>query len=182
MQIRVIRATLSFVVFLLAILTLAGNAALADESFRISRPKLTEPADATVEMTAKTQVERPADTPVAKPADTPVEKPAEKPVSGGVSSTCCGSTACGVDCSDIPQTKSLSSSLPPDGLYARWRAEFVNPTMCPILLCHGSCAGSTMSCKNIKTMIDSLLDAYIPEDPPLEAVLNFRCCAGFTED
>jgi hypothetical protein len=177
-QIRVIRATLSFVVFLLAILILAGNAALAQESLRISRPKLTEPAAATVEMTTKTQVEKPADKPVAKSA----ERPSEKPVSGGVSSTCCGSTACGVDCSDLPPTKSLSSSLPPDGLYARWRAEFVNPTMCPILLCHGSCAGSTMSCKNIKTMIDSLLDAYIPEDPPLEAVLNFRCCAGFTED
>ncbi len=182
MQIRVIRATLSFVVFLLAILILTGNAALAEESLRISRPKLTEPAAATVEMTAESHAEKQAEKPIAKPADKSVAKPAEKPVSGGVSSTCCGSAACGVDCSDIPQTSSLSSSLPPDGLYARWRAEFVNPTMCPILLCHGSCAGSTMSCKNIKTMIDSLLDAYIPEDPPLEAVLNFRCCAGFTED
>lgn len=174
MQIRVIRTTISFVVFLFAILILAGNAALAEESLRISRPKLTEPAAATVETSAESHAEKQAEKPIANPSVKHVEKPA--------SGTCCGSTACGVDCSDIPHTKSLSSSLPPDGLYARWRAEFVNPTMCPILLCHGSCAGSTMSCKNIKTMIDSLLDAYIPEDPPLEAVLNFRCCAGFTED
>jgi hypothetical protein len=156
-QIRVIRTTLSFVVVFLAILSLAGNDACAEESagrLRISRPQ--QPA--------------------------PVATPATKPVSAEVSSACCGSTACGVDCSDLSEIKNLSSSLPPDGLFARWRAEYVNPTLCPIRLCHGSCARSSMSCKFIKPILDSLLDAYIPEEQPVQALLNFRCCAGFTED
>jgi hypothetical protein len=158
-QIGVIRTTPSFVVFLLAILLVAGSAALAEESLRIARPST---GTTGTTGTTATSTEQPATSQVSKP--------------------CCGSTACGADCTDLPQIKGLSSSLPADGLFARWRAEFVNPTMCPILLCHGSCAGSSMSCKNIKTMIDSLLDAYIPEEPPVQAILNFRCCAGFTED
>lgn len=167
MQIRVIRTTSTFVVFLLAILFLAGNAALAEQSLRIARP-VSGGATGTTKTTGA--------------AASSTEPSTKKPVPSEVSKPCCGSTACGADCTDLPQVKSLSSSLPADGLFARWRAEFVNPTMCPILLCHGSCAGSSMSCKNIKTMIDSLLDAYIPEDPPLKAVLNFRCCAGFTDE
>lgn len=76
----------------------------------------------------------------------------------------------------------LSCALPQEGLFARWQAEFINPTLCPVRLCHGSCAKSQMSCKFIKPMLDSLLDAFIPEEPPPVTVLNFRCCAGFTED
>jgi Fe-S cluster biogenesis protein NfuA len=76
----------------------------------------------------------------------------------------------------------LTSSLPEGGLFARWRTEFINPTVCPIRLCHGSCKRSSMSCRSVKTKIDSLLDAYIPEEEPVEALLNFRCCAGFTDD
>ncbi len=143
MQIRVIRATLSFVVFLLAILFFAGNAALADQSLRIARPK----AESTTS---------PLTAPVA------------------VAPNSC--------CTDAAKSAALSSSLPADGLYARWQAEFTNPTLCPVRLCHGSCARSTMSCKFIKPILDSLLDAYIPEEQPVEALLNFRCCAGFTED
>lgn len=179
MQIRVIRTTPSFVVFLLAILLLTGNAALADQSLRIARPG-TAGMPSTTGTTGTTGAT--GATATAGTTAPQTEQPSRKPVSAEVSKPCCGSTACGADCTDLPEIKSLSSSLPPGGLFARWRAEFVNPTMCPILLCHGSCAGSSMSCKNIKTMIDSLLDAYIPEEPPVQAVLNFRCCAGFTED
>jgi len=83
---------------------------------------------------------------------------------------------------ELEENIALLSALPAEGLFARWRNEFVNPTMCPVRLCHGSCAKTQMGCKNIKTMIDSLLDAYIPEEQPIQAVLNFRCCAGFTDD
>lgn len=149
-----IRATFNSGVFLLALWALLGNAVRADESLRIARPQRAEPAAV----------------PEAKSA----------------TDACCGSSACGSPiCGDkdapvyvVP----LSSSLPAEGLYARWRNEFVNPTTCPIRLCHGSCAGSQMGCKSVKTMIDSLLDAYIPEEPSVQAVLNFRCCAGFTDE
>lgn len=226
MQIRLIRATSSFVAFLLAIVFLMGNAALAEESLRISRPQRTGAPAASPEATAKQRTPLPhvssttccestfqsvVDIEAGRLKDPLppeglfarwfsefVSQPNRLPVVyfpsisvGAPSFSGSAFMAAGKPLkSEMPccdQSKQelallLTSSLPPDGLYARWRAEFVNPTMCPILLCHGSCAGSTMSCKNIKTMIDSLLDAYIPEEPPIEAVLNFRCCAGFTED
>jgi hypothetical protein len=154
LQNRLIRATSVIVVFLIAFCALMGSAAWADDSLRIERPKRTETA------------------PSSKPADTGAD-------------ACCGTAACGSPvCTDkeLEENISLVSALPAEGLFARWRNEFVNPTMCPIRLCHGSCARTSMGCKNIKTMIDSLLDAYIPEEQPIQAVLNFRCCAGFSDD
>lgn len=76
----------------------------------------------------------------------------------------------------------LTSSLPPSGLFAHWRKEFSNPTVCPIRLCHGSCSKTDMSCKSNAPMLQILLDAFLPEDDSdAVPILNFRCCAGFSD-
>ncbi|MBC7998185.1 MAG: hypothetical protein IAF58_09595 [Leptolyngbya sp.] len=81
---------------------------------------------------------------------------------------------------DAPQ---LTSSLPPSGLFAHWKKEFSNPTVCPIRLCHGSCSKTDMSCKSNAPMLQILLDAFLPEDnSDALPILNFRCCAGFSDD
>lgn len=81
------------------------------------------------------------------------------------------------------ETATLSSSLPASGLFAHWRTQFSNPTVCPIRLCHGSCAKTDMSCKSTAPMLQILLDAFLPDDDIEQVpILNFRCCAGFTED
>lgn len=158
---RLIRATFNFAVFLLAFCTVAGSAAWAEQSLRISRPQRTAPVAAPSESAAVEKV------------------PAGSTQASAVTGDSCCESPAGVD---APEAAFLTNSLPSEGLFARWRNEFVNPTMCPVRLCHGTCAKTSMGCKNIKTMIDSLLDAYIPEEQPIQAVLNFRCCAGFTDE
>lgn len=165
MQIRLIRATFNFAVILLAFCCLAGNSAWADQSLRIARPRRYVPVAAPAESTGSQKA----------PADV---SPAGRGADVAAGDSCCGAESCG----DSSKVALLTSALPSEGLFIRWRNEFVNPTMCPIRLCHGSCAKTSMGCKNIKTMIDSLLDAYIPEEQPIQAVLNFRCCAGFTDE
>lgn len=179
MQNRLIRATSVIVVFLIAFCMLMGSAAWADDSLRIERPKKTETAPSPA-ANASTKAAKEAATSVSTAASTSTLTPA-----GSSPDACCGTAACGSPvCADkdLQMYIPLSSALPAEGLYTRWRNEFVNPTMCPIRLCHGTCAKTQMGCKNIKTMIDSLLDAYIPEEQPIQAVLNFRCCAGFTDE
>ena len=175
MQIRVNRATSSLVAFLVAFFALAANVCHAQDSFRIERPNRSQAAAPL----AKTQN---AEAPPAQapPAKTPPAQAA--PVSASPADARdseCQSPCCSP--SGVP-TAGLTSALPAEGLYARWQAEFINPTVCPVRLCHGSCKRSSVSCKTVKTKIDSLLDAYIPEEVPVEALLNFRCCAGFTDD
>ncbi len=81
---------------------------------------------------------------------------------------------------ELPQ---LTSSLPPSGLFAHWKKEFSNPTVCPVRLCHGSCSKTDMSCKSNAPMLQILLDAFLPEEhSDAVPILNFRCCAGFSDD
>lgn len=170
MQIRVIRATSNLVAFLAVFLIVAVNVSHAQDSFRIERP--TRP------QTQPAQVAAPAlnsDTAAASAPSASVPSSSVSPAgSPECQSLCCSPGR--------EQDAGLTSTLPPEGLYTRWRAEFINPTVCPVRLCHGSCKHSSVSCKTVKTRIDSLLDAYIPEEVPVEALLNFRCCAGFTDD
>jgi len=170
MQIRVIRATAS----LLALFILSANASNAQDTFRIERPTRSQaPA---VQVPA---AQSPASQVSAPQSQSPeIVTGQSAPVSSLSQSSDCQNPCCSLNAPSFV----LSSPLPSEGLYARWRAEFINPTTCPVRLCHGSCKRSSVSCRSIKTKIDSLLDAYIPEEVPVEALLNFRCCAGFTED
>jgi len=160
---RQIRFSLSFVATLLAFFLLAANPAQADESLRIARPLRTQP-----EVKAEASTANPAAEPVQKTA---AQRPVKAMDCGG---SCCKGAA--------QLLEGINCPLPPPGLFEQWRAEFVNPTLCPILMCHGSCRRSQMSCKFIKPLLDSLLDAYVPEEPPPLTVVNFRCCAGFTDE
>ncbi|MBA3856226.1 MAG: hypothetical protein C0507_04890 [Cyanobacteria bacterium PR.3.49] len=158
MQIRVIRATSSLVAFLAAFFMVAVNDSHAQDSFRIERPSRPQAPAATGTTQSETQSQAQSETQNNSDCRSP----------------CCSPSA--------ESGSALTSSLPAEGLFARWRTEFINPTVCPVRLCHGSCKRSSISCRIVKTKIDSLLDAYIPEEVPVEALLNFRCCAGFTED
>lgn|GEM_PF-4443740 len=190
MQIRLNRTTFNFVVLLLGFCTLAATAAQADESLRIARPQRVEGPERPERSGTSERPERRLPTGSeavnnseasgASAATSADAKAVSPPPKNSSADSCCGS----IPCSDpsVAEDTLLTNSLPAEGLYNRWRNEFVNPTMCPIRLCHGSCARTSMGCKNIKTMIDSLLDAYIPEEQPIQAVLNFRCCAGFSDD
>ncbi|HNB24810.1 MAG TPA: hypothetical protein PKZ32_20480 [Candidatus Melainabacteria bacterium] len=165
MQIRLNRATIGIVVSLLVLCLWTTSSVQADEALRIARPQRNA-----------SPVQAPSTDRAASSETVDSQSVEEKKMEAGGS--CCGSS----DGPTPSESVSLSSALPPEGLYTHWRNEFVNPTMCPVRLCHGSCAKTSLGCKNIKTMIDSLLDAYIPEEQPIEAVLNFRCCAGFSDD
>jgi hypothetical protein len=174
-------------VLLLGFCTLAATAALADESLRIARPQRGEGPERSERSGTSERPERrlPAGSEAvnnseASGASAATSASKSPPPKNSSADSCCGSSPCSEP--SAAEDSLLTNSLPAEGLYTRWRNEFVNPTMCPIRLCHGSCARTSMGCKNIKTMIDSLLDAYIPEEQPIQAVLNFRCCAGFSDD
>ncbi|HEY9785862.1 MAG TPA: hypothetical protein V6D17_10705 [Candidatus Obscuribacterales bacterium] len=64
-----------------------------------------------------------------------------------------------------PLSSGLRAGFPAEGLFMRWRKNYVNPTLCRMFGCNGSCASLGMGC----TMNPRALDVFFDECCNLEA-------------
>lgn len=50
---------------------------------------------------------------------------------------------------DVNKVFTLPDSWRPEGLFARWRNRFAYPTVCPVMMCHGSCDEGPSRCQTV---------------------------------